>query len=101
MDWTSAFRQLADDRHTSMRELAVQLGISQQFLSDVVRGAKPPSPWLKFRYYGLAGWKGSIEQITSLLPDDLAEAVRAADQKGLEKLAEAARKKAEKNDKKL
>lgn len=93
-DWPAKLKELAVSRHTSIRGLAEQLGVSQQYLNDVVKGSKPPSPWLKFRFYGLTTWSGTIEEITSLLPDDLAKAIREKDQAGLKTLAESAEKKA-------
>lgn len=99
-DWPTKLRELAIARHTTIKGLSVQLGVSQQYLDRVVKGMVAPSSWLKFRYFGIVGWHGTIDEITELLPDDLAAAIREADTRGLKKLGQAADAKAEKRSKK-
>lgn len=74
-DWPTKLLNLCKQRGWTQKMLAGELGVTPAFLNEVIKGKKQLSPWLKFRYYGMAGWDGTIEQITSLLPDDVATAV--------------------------
>ncbi|NTV93911.1 MAG: helix-turn-helix transcriptional regulator [Thiobacillus sp.] len=93
MDWSNAIKELAEKRGWSIRQLAGDLGVSQQYLNDVAKGAKPASPMLRFKLLGRMGYDISFEYFMLLLPDDVATAVREWDAQGKKTLAKKADKK--------
>lgn len=94
-DWPAKLTQLYTQRGWTQKMLAGELGVTPEFLNQVLKGKKQLSPWLKFRYYGLAGWDGTIEQITSLLPDDVAKAVLQNEKRAMTKIGQKAERKAD------
>jgi transcriptional regulator with XRE-family HTH domain len=57
--------------------LARALGVTRQYLSDVRRGGKPPSPLLKFRILDKLAYAWTEGTALDLLSDDVREAVKA------------------------
>lgn len=79
MDWQKAINQLAEDRKISIRQLAADLGVSQQFLNDVARGSKPASPMLKLKVLDRLGYDLTRDTLLLIFPDDIAQAIREHD----------------------
>lgn len=60
----------------SLRQLAIEFGMGNVYLSDVARGARPPSPMLKLKIFRALGRRIGREELIFLLPDDVAAEVR-------------------------
>ena len=76
MDWQEAIQQLLQTKRFSLRQLAIEIGIGNVYLSEVARGAKPASPMLKLRILRSLGRRIGKEELIMLLPEDVAEEVR-------------------------
>lgn len=79
MDWPAEIKKLTVQRKWSMRQLALDIGVSQQFLNEVARGVKPASPMLKLKIMGLLGYDLSRDNLIDIFPDDVANAIRDMD----------------------
>lgn len=95
MDWPEKINELAAERRCSIRQLAADLGVSQQFLSEVVRGVKPASPMLKIKVLDRFGYDLTRDILIDIFPNDIAEQIRKVD---IERGIKRAEHKAMKND---
>lgn len=77
MDWPQTIRNLATDRQQSLRQLSADLGVSQQFLSDVVNGKKAATWRLKLSVLAAIGYDGPRDELFELLlSEEAADAAR-------------------------
>jgi transcriptional regulator with XRE-family HTH domain len=95
-DWPEKLIALCTSRGWTQKQLAGELGVTPAYLNEVIKGKKEASPWLKLRYYGIAGWDKTMEQVISLLPDDVAQVVRESEKKAIAKIGQKAEARAEK-----
>lgn len=77
-DWPGKLSDLCRNRAWTQKQLARELGVTPAYINEIIKGKKEASPRLKLCFYGIAGWDKTMEQIISLLPDDVAQAVREA-----------------------
>ena len=92
-------KKLASDRAMSIRQLAADLECSQQFLSEVVGGKKPPGIRLKLKILGAVGYDAPRNELLELLmtDDDAAEVIEWEKQRGLARAEAKAPKKEDKD----
>ena len=69
--------QLAREINDS--QAAKLLGISRQFLSSVKLGDRPMPTMLRFAILDLLGYAWTRDNLITLLPDDVADLIRAKD----------------------
>lgn len=67
MDWLKQIAELAVQRGLSQRKLASILGVSQQFLNDVVNQKREPSLKLKLAILGVTGYEGARDVLLEML----------------------------------
>lgn len=67
INWAAMVQKLASDRQMSMRQLAADLGCSQQFLSEVAGGKKPPGIGLRLKILSAVGYDGPRDELLELL----------------------------------
>lgn len=98
MDWITKIRELAEARKMSLRQLAADLGVSQQFLNDVVNSKRAPSLKLKLAVLSRIGYDAPRDALLELLlTDEQKEAVLEWEHERGVKRAEKLAQKAEKN----
>lgn len=76
MNWEDAIRELLQSKKMSLRQLAIEFGMGNVYLSEVARGSKPASPMLKLKIITALGQPLGREEIILLLPDDVAAEIR-------------------------
>jgi transcriptional regulator with XRE-family HTH domain len=76
MNWEEAISELLQTKKMSLRQLAVEFGMGNVFLSEVARGSKPASPMLKLKILTALGRSIGREELILMLPDDVAAEVR-------------------------
>lgn len=67
INWPETVKDIADKRQMSIRQLASDLGCSQQFLSEVAAGKKPPGVGLRLKILGAIRFQGPRSQLLELL----------------------------------
>lgn len=78
MDWIKTLEEIRTKRGWSIRQLAGDLGVSQAYLNDIMRGIRKPSALQKARILDRYGYHFTNEIIIEILPDDAAEVVKEA-----------------------
>lgn len=96
MDWIKLLEEIKNKRGWSIRQLAGDLGVSQAYLNDVMRGVRKPSPLQKAKILDRYGYNFTTELIIELLPDDAAQIVKKAIDDQIKKIAEKADKRMDK-----
>jgi len=81
MNWIEKVREIAVKRKWTIKQLAGDLGVSQQFLNDVVNGKKPVPPMLKIKILDRLSYEITNELIIDILPEAAAEALRGVIEK--------------------
>ena len=77
MDWIEKLDELKQKLDfPSDAALARALGVTPQYLSDVRRGGKPPSPLLKFRVLDKLAYAWTEAAALDLLPDEVRALVK-------------------------
>jgi transcriptional regulator with XRE-family HTH domain len=76
MDWIEKIKEVANNRGWTIKQLAGDLGVSQQFLNDVVNGKKPIPPMLKIKILDRLSYEITNELIIDILPEGAADALR-------------------------
>ena len=71
--------QLLQSKNMSLRQLAVEFGMGNVYLSEVARGSRPASPMLKLKILTAMGRPLGREELILLLPDEVAAEVRKRD----------------------
>ena len=101
MDWIDKLDELkARLGVSSDAALARVLEVTPQYLSDVRRGGKPPSPLLKFKVLDKLAYSWTEDTVLDLLPDELRimvkQKLRSVQSSGRAERAEADATKSEK-----
>lgn len=78
--WVERIDQLKERvGHSSDMQLAADLLISRQFLSDIRSGKSPIPVGLKFKIADRLGYEMTRDALLELLPDQVANAIRKKD----------------------
>lgn len=73
MDWIDEIRKLRASKSLSDSQCALELGVSKQFLSDVLAGKKPLSPKLKMKIWTLSERELGSADLLAFLPAKVAD----------------------------
>lgn len=72
-------KELQVERELNDSKTAILLGISRQFLSSVKLGDRPMPAMVRFNLLDFLGYTWTRDNLLLLLPDDVAELIRAKD----------------------
>jgi transcriptional regulator with XRE-family HTH domain len=101
INWQKEIADLCEKRNWSLRTLATDIGVSVNYLSEVMNEKRPPSLPLKIKLAGRIGWNKSSELLIELLPDDAANAWSEWDKKTTDELGKKLEHKAETKERKI
>lgn len=73
MNWIDEIRKLRDERQLSDAQTAAELGVSKQFLSDVLSGKKQLSNKIKLKIWSRRERDLDRESLLAFLPSKVAE----------------------------
>jgi len=99
INWQQEITDLCEIRGWSLRALAGDIGVSVNYLSEVINGKRPPSLALKIKLAGRIGWNKTSDLLVELLPDDAATAWSEWDKKTTDDLGKKSEEKLLKKEK--
>lgn len=79
MRWTEEIEKLRDERRLSNAEIGAELGMSKQFISDILLGKAPIGTKLKLKIWGRRAYDLNRDRLLAFLPEKVAEEVRAVE----------------------
>ncbi len=76
VNWPEVIESILSSEGLSVRKLAAEIEISDVFLGYVRKGVQPASPMLKFKLLERQGSSFDLDDVLTILPDEVAEKVR-------------------------